>query len=233
MAITTNDKKKEKFFMDTARLSKSVLFRGMSEKEITDCLEKLDGRTVSFRRREFIMHAGNSTLSMGMVLSGSVTIETNDLWGNRTILSHVGANGYFAETYACVRDAVMPVDVTASEDCEILFLSVALMERYTAESWKQKLTGNLLTVSMNKNLVLSGRIFNTSPRTIRERVLSYLSSVSLQKRSTEFDIPFDRQQLADYLNVERTALSKELGKMKKDGLISVRKNHFVLIAKAE
>ena len=86
---------------------------------------------------------------------------------------------------------------------------------------------------MNKNLVLSGRIFNTSPRTIRERVLSYLSSVSLQKRSTEFDIPFDRQQLADYLNVERTALSKELGKMKKDGLISVRKNHFVLIAKAE
>ena len=88
-------------------------------------------------------------------------------------------------------------------------------------------------ISMNKNLVLSGRIFNTSPRTIRERVLSYLSSVSLQKRSTEFDIPFDRQQLADYLNVERTALSKELGKMKKDGLISVRKNHFVLIAKAE
>ncbi|MBR2780698.1 MAG: Crp/Fnr family transcriptional regulator [Eubacteriaceae bacterium] len=219
--------------MDTARLSKSVLFRGMNEKEITDCLEKLGGRNVSYRKREYIMHAGDSTLNMGMVLSGSVTIETNDLWGNRTILSHVGANGYFAETYACIRDAVMPVDVTASEDCEILFLSVALMERYPGESWKQKLTQNLLMISMNKNLVLSGRIFNTSPRTIRERVLSYLSSVSLQKRSTEFDIPFDRQQLADYLTVERTALSKELGKMKKDGLISVRKNHFVLIAKAE
>ena len=88
---------------------------------------------------------------------------------------------------------------------------------------------NLLTVATRKNLILSGRSFHTAPKTIRGRVLAYLNSVSLQKKNTEFDIPFDRQQLADYLNLERTALSKELGKMQREGLIKCRKNHFRLI----
>ena len=86
----------------------------------------------------------------------------------------------------------------------------------------------MLTISMRKNLMLSGRSFHTSPKTIRGRVMAYLSSMSLQAGSDEFDIPFDRQQLADYLNVERTALSKELGRMQKEELITVRKNHFRL-----
>ena len=88
---------------------------------------------------------------------------------------------------------------------------------------------NLLTISARKNLALSGRSFHTAPKTIRGRVLSYLNTVSLQKHSNEFDIPFDRQHLADYLNLERSALSKELGKMQRDGLILVRKNHFVIL----
>lgn len=79
---------------------------------------------------------------------------------------------------------------------------------------------------------LAGRSFHTAPKSIRGRVLSYLNTVSIQARSTEFDIPFDRQQLADYLNVERTALSKELGKMRADGLLRCRRNHFVLLHKA-
>ena len=85
-------------------------------------------------------------------------------------------------------------------------------------------------ISARKNLMLSGRSFHTAPKTIRGRVLSYLNSVSLQKHSNEFDIPFDRQQLADYLNLERSALSKELGKMQRDGLIKTKKNHFVILS---
>ena len=88
---------------------------------------------------------------------------------------------------------------------------------------------NLLTISAHKNLHLSGRSFHTSPKSIRGRVMSYLNSVSIQTGKREFDIPFDRQQLADYLNVERTALSKELGKMQKDGYFTVRKNHFLIL----
>ena len=90
------------------------------------------------------------------------------------------------------------------------------------------MTTNLLTISAHKNLHLSGRSFHISPKTVRGRVMAYLNTVSLQKHSKEFDIPFDRQQLADYLNLERTALSKELGRMQKEGLIWTRKSHFVV-----
>ena len=98
--------------------------------------------------------------------------------------------------------------------------------------WRVKLIGNLLRISSQKNLHLSGRSFHTAPKSIRGRVMAYLNSVSLQKNKIDFDIPFDRQQLADYLNVERSALSRELSNMQQDGLIIVRRNHFE-IAKNE
>ena len=168
---------------------------------------------------------------MGLVLEGSVTIESNDVWGNRTIISHVGKGQVFAETYALLENEPMLVDVTASEDCRILFLRSGRIQslKSSLEPWILKYVTNLLTISMHKNLILSGRSFHTAPKTIRGRVMAYLNSVSLQKHSREFDIPFDRQQLADYLNLERSALSKELGKMQRDGLISCRKNHFIIL----
>ena len=95
-------------------------------------------------------------------------------------------------------------------------------------AWEQKLTGNLLTVSARKNLALSGRNFHISQKSARGRLLSYLSAMALQKNSCEFDIPFDRQQLADYLSVERSAMSAELSRMQKDGLITYHKNEFTL-----
>ena len=142
-----------------------------------------------------------------MVLEGSVTIESNDIWGNRTILSYVGKGQFFAETYALLKNEPLLVDVTANEDCEILFLRVDKMEQlnHSAEPWALKYLVNLLTISAHKNLTLSGRSFHTAPKSARGRVMAYLNSVSLQKHSREFDIPFDRQQLADYLNLERTA----------------------------
>ena len=183
------------------------------------------------KKDSVILHAGDTTDRMCMVLEGSVTIESNDIWGNRTILSHIGKGQYFAETYSLLQNEPMLVDVTANEDCRILFLKIGSLNalREDPATWKNKLTVNLLAISANKNLHLSSRSFHTSLKTIRGRVMSYLNAVALQKKSNEFDIPFDRQQLADYLNLERTALSKELGKMQKDGLIRFRKNRFKLL----
>ena len=113
-------------------------------------------------------------------------------------------------------------------DANILFLRMGKVNS-SMEPWAMKYITNLLTISAYKNLTLSGRSFHTAPKSARGRVMAYLNSVALQKHSREFDIPFDRQQLADYLNLDRTALSKELGKMKKDGIITVRKNHFVIL----
>jgi len=220
--------------MENEALRDNLLFRAMEESELEDCLRALYARTKRYKKDALILHAGEKAEQMGIVLEGSVTVETNDIWGNCTILSHVGPGGFFAETYAYLTDAVMLVDVVANEDCEIMFLRISELKNAPATvGWRAKLIHNLLSVSMQKNLTLTGRSFHTAPKTIRGKVLSYLNTVSVQTHSTEFDIPFDRQQLADYLNVERTALSKELGKMRADGLIRCRRSHFVLLHMTE
>ena len=217
--------------MNVDIIKKSILFAGMSEEEKDRAYESLEVQERTYKKGEVILQAGSRTKRMGMVLSGSVTIESNDIWGNRTILSLVGAGQFFAETYALLKDIPLLVDVLANEGS--LVVSLSLEEVSSAkgggESWHLKLVSNLLMVAARKNLILSGRSFHTAPKTIRGRVLSYLNSMSLQRSSMEFDIPFDRQQLADYLNLERTALSKELSKMQREGLIECQKNHFRLL----
>ena len=215
--------------MDKDDIKNSVIFSGMSDSEAEAAMKALAVAEHSFAKDEIILHAGDMTDVMGLVLEGSVRIESNDVWGNRTILSHAEAGQVFAETYALLKDEPMLVDAVANQASRVLLLNIGSIGRANDSSaWMLKLISNMLSISMRKNLMLSGRIFHTAPKNIRGRVTSYLNSVSLQTGSDEFDIPFDRQQLADYLNVERTALSKELGKMQNDGLIQVKKNHFKL-----
>lgn len=211
-------------------LYKSVIFKDMNEDEISACLSELHSYEKEYEKDELILSAGDTTEKFGLVLSGSVTIESNDIWGNRTILSHVGKMQFFAETYALLENETLLVDVRANENCRILFFSIGSLKnmRLSNELWAMKFICNMLEISAHKNVTLSGRSFHISPRTIRERILSYLNTVSLQKHSTEFDIPFDRQQLADYLNVDRSALSNELSKLQKEGVLKCRKNHFQL-----
>lgn len=214
--------------MNTDKISKTMLFKWMDPDEIDKALTKLASIEKKYKKGSRILSAGKMTERMGLVLEGSVTIESNDIWGNRTILSHIGEGQFFAETYSLLPDEPLLVDVNANEDCTILFLRTAMLHSYSSENWAMKLTSNLLMISSHKNLNLSGRSFHTSPKSIRGRVMAYLNSVMLKQGTNEFDIPFDRQQLADYLNVERTALSKELAKMQDDGIIRFRKNHFIV-----
>ena len=216
--------------MEKVKITDTMLFRGMSEKEIEACFAALNAKEKTYRKGAGILHAGSTTETMGLVLSGSVTIESNDVWGNRTILSNVGPGQVFAETYALMENQPLLVDVTANEDNRILMLQVGNLRKLShLPAWAVKFHGNLLTITAHKNLVLSERCFHVSPRTIRERLLSYLNAVALQTGSKQFEIPFDRQQLADYLNVDRSALSKELGAMKREGLINTRKSQFTLL----
>ena len=216
--------------MNDDLLKKSILFKGMTDTERNECLLTLNAHRKSYKKGDAIFHAGDLTDQMGMVLSGSVTIESNDMWGNRTILSHVETGQFFAETYALLPEEVMPIDVMANENSQVLFLHIGnIISNMQRAAWSQKLYENLLLISSYKNLTLSGRSFHTAPKSARGRILAYLNTVSMRNHSTEFDIPFDRQQLADYLNLERTNMSKELTRMRKEGIIECRKNHFKLL----
>ena len=212
-------------------MKNSVLFKNMSDHEYSQCQKTLKSAEKKYKKDALILSAGDTTTKFGLVLDGSVTVESNDIWGNRTILSHVGKGQFFAETYALLEDEVLLVDVRANENCRVRFFTIGSLKnlRQINEPWAIKFICNMLEISARKNLTLSGRSFHISPRTIRERLLSYLNTISLQKHSTEFDIPFDRQQLADYLNVDRSALSNELSKLQNNGVITFRKNHFILL----
>ena len=207
-------------------LKDSALFQGLSEGERETALRALSVTERNYQKGKRIFSAGDIVDRMGLVISGSVTIESSDLWGNRTILSHIAPGQFFAETYALLKGEPMLVDVCVNEESRILFLRLDTLQ--SAEPWTAKITRNLLTISARKNLTLSLRSFHTAPKTVRERVTAYLNTEALRQRSRAFRIPYDRQQLADYLNLDRTALSKELGRMRDDGLIEFRKNHFVL-----
>ena len=155
-------------------------------------------------------------------------VASNDMWGNRTILSLVSKGQFFAESYALLPNEPMLVDVCANEDCTIVFLDMKSVGSID-DNIRARFLANLLMITIRKNLHLSSRSFHTAPRQVRGRIMAYLNTVSVHDHSREFDIPFDRQQLADYLNVERSVLSNELSKMQRDRLIRCRKNHFEIL----
>lgn len=216
--------------MDLDFLTQTQLFRDIPVGELSGLLNCLRAVRRQYEKGAVLCSAGERTASIGLVLSGSVHIESDDVWGNKSILSSVGPGQVFAETYACLPDEPLMVSVTAAEDTAVLFLHAPHMLAPCTQTCTchAQLIRNLLFVSTRKNLELSRRAFHTAPKTIRGRLLSYLSMQAIHAGSDSFSIPFDRQQLADYLGVDRSALSAELGRMRRDGLLDFKKNRFRL-----
>ncbi len=212
-------------------LVKTALFKGMTEEELPEILKCLGGRIKTFMRGDVIYHAGDTVSDMGLVLSGGVNIVVNYYWGGSNIFGHVFPGQIFAESYAAVPGTELLCDAVAAEKTEVLFLNA---ERVLSPCEKpcpfhNRLVRNLLKISAEKNISLTVRMTHTASKLIRDRLLSYLSEQATLNGTACFTIPFSRQQLADYLGVERSALSNELSKMKRDGLIEYKKNSFKLI----
>lgn len=214
-------------YMDYLFLSSTLMFRGCSPEEIRAVLELIKYRTRSFEKDSIIYHTGDTVTEIGLVLSGSVQMEATNLFGDRSILGVVPCGDTFAGSYACSPDQPILVDVVARENSQILFIQVeSLFEAAGQHHCIPIIVRNLLTIAAKKNFALTLRIFHSTPRKIRDRLSSFFSEQMTMQNSNHVIIPFDRQQLADYLGVERTALSKELAKMKSDGLIDYYKNEF-------
>lgn len=208
---------------------KNPFFKNITQKEYDEMIKCGGIRVAEFKKNGVIFHTGDITEEFGIILSGEVHIENIDLWGNRVILHSISDGQAFGETYAFCKERIM-IDVTAVRDSEILFVNIGLLQSSVnySRSWYNKMLYNLLVLSTEKNLAWSSRVFCITAKSIRSRVMTYLSSEAVKRGTTEFNIPFDRQQMADYLNVERSALSKELGKMKKEGILTFQKNRFKL-----
>lgn len=217
--------------MDFEFLTKTVLFQGMMAETVRTVLADCKARQKRYKKGGIVYRTGDTIQEMGLILSGRVSIESDDMWGNRSVLDSVGPGQVFAETYACLPGEPLMVNAVAAEGAEILFLHAGRLFQTACRMGRhgEELIRNLLSVTARKNLTLSRRIFHTSPKSIRGRLLSYLSCEAARQKSREFTIPFDRQQLADYLSVDRSALSHELGRMQKDGLLRTQRNYFLLL----
>ncbi|MGN1058958.1 MAG: Crp/Fnr family transcriptional regulator [Clostridia bacterium] len=221
--------------MNIKQIAATQLFRHISESETASVLDCLCASVKRFAKDEVIFRTGEVVEAAGLVLSGAVHIEQTDLWGNRSILAAVMPGELFAEGYAILSGQQSTVDAVAVKDCEIIFFSVAriLQTCSAACVFHTRLIRNLVEDLAAKNAQLTMKITHTTPKSIRGRVLSYLSSQAAQQGSYQIQIPFSRQQLADYLCVERSALSGELSKMQREGLITFYKNQFTLIGETQ
>ena len=211
-------------------LRSSPLFSGISEEELTAMLACLKAEKRDYPKDAFVLCTGDTAESIGIVLSGSVLVVQEDIWGNRNILSKAGPGQTFAAAYACAPGSVLNVSVVTESSVTVMLLNVKRVLNVcpAACTHHSRIIRNLLGELAEKNLRFSEKLTHMGQRTTRAKILSYFSAEAQRLGTYEFDIPFSRQQLADYLAVERSGLSLELGKLRNDGLLDFRKNHFIL-----
>ena len=212
-------------------IQKSPLFSGISASELEPMLKCLSAVTKDYEKNAFVLRFGEDISSVGLVLSGSVHIIKEDYWGNRNIVTKASDGQLFAETYACVQGEALGINVVAAEPTTVLFLKVRCIMTTCSSGceFHSRLMRNLLTVVAHNNLMLNNKLSHMAQRSTREKLLSYLSSESLKHGSSAFEISFNRQQLADYLSVDRSAMSNELCKLRDEGILKFNKNCFELM----
>lgn len=208
----------------------SQLFSGISEDELSAMLSCLNAEKKDFPKEAFVLRAGDTAESIGLVLAGSVLVIQEGIWGNRNILSKAGPGQTFAAAFACAPGSVLNVSVIAQTPVTMLFLNVKRILNVCPSACEHhsRIIRNLLGELAEKNLRFSEKLTHMGQRSTRAKLMSYFSAEAQRLGKYEFDIPFSRQQLADYLGVERSGLSLELGKMRTEGLLDFHKSHFVL-----
>ena len=214
---------------DLTILTECALFHGLREAQIREMLPCLSARQSRFRRGQFLLRAGDRVAFAGILLSGEAEVLQEDFWGNRNLLAAVGPGDLFAEAFACAH-AVSPVSVLCKTDGSVLYLNVRAVFSPCEKACAQHkaLSQNLIRVLAEKNMQLNEKAGFLSQRTTREKLLAYLSAQARRAGSASFRIPFDRQQLADFLSVNRSAMSAELSRMQHEGLLCADRSSFTL-----
>lgn len=211
-------------------LQSAALFEGIDSQEILPLLACLGAKVQTYTKGSFLLYAGDQVDALGVLLYGNALIVQDDFWGNRNLLANIGTGAIFAETFACTPDAPSSVSVIAEAKCGVLWLKVAqiLSTCPTACARHTLMIRNLLADLAGKNLRFNEKLTHMGQRTTKEKLLSYLSAEAKRHGVRAFSIPFSRQQLADYLCVERSAMSAALCKLRDEGILTFHKNHFVL-----
>ena len=212
-------------------LEKCTLFEGIRQEDLLPMLGCLGAKLGRFQRNQIIFSEGDEAKYLGIVLSGSVQIVNEDFHGNRTIVSRAGEGELFCESFACAGVKTLPVSAVAAEDCVVAFVDSRriCVSCSNACAFHSRTVQNLLKVVSERNLQFHQKMEITAKRTTREKLMSYLLAQAKQAGSNCFTIPYDRQELADFLQVERSAMSAEISKLRADGILESKRNYFRIL----
>ena len=214
-------------------LKKVMLFQNIKQEDMPSLLRCLHANVQHYSKAAFLLVAGDAVTNVGIVLKGQAHVLREDINGNQLIVTELQTGDLFAETFACIQTEYCPVTVAAMTDCTVLWLDYrrVIMPCTNLCSHHAELVGNMLRQLAMKNLKLNSRLEVLSKRSIRERLLVYLEMQAEKMGSREFSIPFNRNELADYLCIDRSAMSRELSNLRREGVLHFEKNRFKLLVK--
>ena len=207
------------------------MFAGVGDDEIISMLSCLGARLFTYKKGEYVLRQGEHSSDITVLVEGNLHIQKDDYWGNRSILGQIAVGEMFGEAYVAPESGALLNDVVAVEDSAVIFFDVKriITSCSSACRFHAIVVQNMFFAISEKNRKLVQKLGHMSKRSTREKLISYLSEEAKKQKSSNFTIPFNRQQLADFLSVERSAMSNELCKMRDDGLIEFEKNCFKLL----
>lgn len=211
-------------------LKRTQMFSGVGDKEILSMLSCLGARLKTYEKGEYVLRQGEHLRDITLLVGGNLHIQKDDYWGNRSILGRIAVGEMFGEAYVAPESGALLNDVVALEDSAVMFFDVnrVITTCPTACRFHAVVVQNMFFAISEKNRRLVQKLDHMSRRTIREKLISYLSEEAKKNNNSSFSIPFNRQQLADFLSVDRSAMSNELCKMRNEGLLEFEKNAFRL-----
>ena len=202
----------------------------MNEEELKGILECFNARIKSYESGEMIIRQLDVITNLYLVLEGKVNIEKDTYWGRRIIISKLGVNDNIAMSFVACKAVESTIDAVAAEDTKLLMLNYEKCTSMCQNACTRHkvLISNMFEILAKENLELLQKIENVSQKSIRDKLLTYLSNEARKCKNNSFEIPFNRQDLADYLNIDRSAMSFELSKLQKEGIIEYERNKFLL-----
>ena len=212
-------------------LKRTQMFAGVGEEEIISMLSCLGARLMTYKKGEYVLRQGEHLRDITVLVKGNLHIQKDDYWGNRSILGHIAVGEMFGEAYVAPESGPLLNDVVSVEDSDVLFFDVRriITTCPSACRFHSLVVQNLFFAISEKNRKLVQKLGHMSKRFTRDKLISYLSEEAKRQNSSRFTIPFNRQQLADFLSIDRSAMSNELCKMRDEGLIKFDKNQFELL----
>ncbi|MGN0452428.1 MAG: Crp/Fnr family transcriptional regulator [Ruminococcus sp.] len=212
-------------------LKRTQLFAGVGNDDIISLLSCLGARLHTYKKGEYVLRQGEHLSDIIVLVEGNLHIQKDDYWGNRSILGQISVGEMFGEAYIAPESGALLNDVVTVADSTVIFFDVKkiITTCSSACRFHTMVVQNMFFAISEKNRKLVQKLGHMSKRSTREKLISFLSEEAKQHNSSYFTIPFNRQQLADFLSVDRSAMSNELCKMRDEGLLEFEKNTFRLL----